>query len=77
MVRMKVNAVPFLFLPGLVLAGYLAGQWSGVAWALMVWCAAVAIGTAAHLMRHMSDASHDDERHDGEVTSSELVQPKA
>ena len=74
---MKVNAVPFLFLPGFVLAGYLMGRWSGVAWALAVWCAAVAIGTVAHVMRHVFEAPHDDEKHDGNVSSSELAQPKA
>lgn len=76
MVCMKLNALPFLFLPGFVLAGYLAGRWSGVAWALAVWGTAVAIGTVAHLMRHMSDASRDTEAQDGDVTSSKLVRRK-
>ncbi len=59
---MKPNAVPFLFLPGMVLAGYLLGRRSGVGWSLAVWSTAVLIGTVIHVVRRMYGARHHESR---------------
>ena len=73
---MKLNAVPFLFLPGLVLAGYLLGRWSGVGWSLAVWSTAVLIGTVIHVVRRMYEARHHEDRPDDDATPSGLPHPK-
>jgi hypothetical protein len=45
------NPLPFLFLPGALLIGYLVGGWHGVDWAAGVWAIPVAIGTFLQLFR--------------------------
>jgi hypothetical protein len=39
--RVKLNLVSVIFLPGMVLTGYLGDEWSGVAMALLGWLATV------------------------------------
>ena len=51
---MKPNPLPFVFLPGVVLVGYLVGEWPGVAWALAAWGAVVLLGTLLSLRRHLA-----------------------
>lgn len=45
---MKLNLVSVMFLPGMVLTGYLADEWSGVVLSLLLWVATVLVGTAIH-----------------------------
>ena len=52
---MKPNPLPYLFLPGVVLVGYLVAEWSGVEWALASWCGVVLIGTMMSLRRHLAE----------------------
>ena len=52
---MKANPASLILLPGTGLIGYTVGGWPGVAWALGVWAAVVAIGTVAHLIRHLNE----------------------
>ncbi len=47
---MRLNAVPFLLLPGIALMGYVIGRWSGVAWALVGSFGLLAVGTLVHLV---------------------------
>lgn len=44
--RVKLNLVPVIFLPGMVLTGYLGDEWSGVIVALLIWFATVLACTA-------------------------------
>jgi hypothetical protein len=48
---MKTNLLPFVFLPGAALIGFIVGGWDGLQWAFAVWLGIVALGTAAHLVR--------------------------
>jgi hypothetical protein len=59
---MKPNAVPFLFLPGVALVGWIAGGWDGFAWAVAAWTAVVGAGTLVHLVRHVSEKLGPDTR---------------
>ena len=65
---MKLNPVPFLFLPGVALAGYLVGRESGLAWAVALWCTAVAIGTMTKLLRRWYEARRGAAQHADTVT---------
>ena len=49
---MRLNAAPFLFAPGIALAAHVAGGWSGVAWAMLAWCALLTFATVAHRVAH-------------------------
>ena len=52
---MKLNPLPFMFLPGMGLIGYFAGDWSGVAWSVAVWFGVAMIGSAIHATHHLDD----------------------
>ncbi len=54
---MRFNTVPFLFLPGALLLGYLIDEWSGLVWALAIWSGPVLVGTASAVRRHVADAA--------------------
>lgn len=49
--RVKLNLVSFIFLPGMVLTGYLGDEWSGVAVTVLIWFATVLACTAFHHYR--------------------------
>ena len=74
---MKLNPVPFLFLPGVALAGYLVGGESGLAWAVALWCAAVVMGTMTKLLRRWYEARRDATQPAETLTPSELTRPEA
>jgi hypothetical protein len=50
---MRINPLPFVFAPGVALAGYLLGGAHGCWIALLAWSAIVAVGTlCAFFWRH-------------------------
>ncbi len=61
---MRFNALPFLFLPGVVLVGHLFGGRSGVIWAVTVWGGIVLIGTLLNLRRHFADREKQGKQRD-------------
>lgn len=52
---MKLNALPFLLLPGVVLIGSLFGGWAGTQGALTIWFSFVLIGTVLNIAHHLFD----------------------
>ena len=52
---MKLNALPLLFLPGVVLVGALLGGWPGTETALLCWLGVVLTGTTFNLVHHVVD----------------------
>lgn len=58
---MRTNAVPFLFIPGIGLAGYGLGGWACIVCGLDTWCVVVAIGTLIHMTRLVLNRNECDE----------------
>jgi hypothetical protein len=68
---MKINSIPFLLLPGVLLIGYLQGGWSNLTWCLGSWCAVVGAGTLFHIVcLNRLRTERDDMRKFVELTSA-------
>ena len=52
MEAMRLNPLPFVFAPGVVLAGWLAAGGPGALLALLAWSAIVSAGTFVAWLRH-------------------------
>ena len=52
---MRFNTTALVLAPGIGLAGILAGGWQGLGWALLAWCAGVALGTAVYVVHGLID----------------------
>ena len=58
---MKVNPIPFLFLPAFVAIGFALDGWWSVTWGLGAWCVVVVVGTLIHAARVMQAQAENDE----------------
>ena len=59
--RVKINPVPFLFLPAFVAIGFALDGWWSVTWGLGAWCVVVVAGTLIHMTRVMQSHAENDE----------------
>ena len=58
---MKINPIPFLFLPAFVAIGFALDEWWSVTWGLGAWCVVVVVGTLSHAARVMQAQAENDE----------------
>ena len=58
---MKINPIPFLFLPAFVAIGFALDKWWSVTWGLGAWCVVVVVGTLIHAARVMQAQAENDE----------------
>ena len=60
-IRVKLNLISVIFIPGMALTGYLGEEWSGVVVALLIWFVTVLACTAFQQLRfrrHMPSSVH-------------------
>jgi hypothetical protein len=58
----RINPIPFLFLPGIVVIGLVMDGWSNLSWGLGAWCVVVVVGTMTHVARlFVRQHAEDDE----------------
>ncbi len=55
---MLINIVPFLFLPGIAMMGFLLGGQAGAIAATLAWTAIMVLATAVCLVRHIRERRH-------------------
>ena len=57
----KINPVPFLFLPAFIVISVMLDGWWSLAWGLGAWGVVVLVGTLTHAIRVMQRQTEDDE----------------